>query len=256
MEQLYPEYRTMEPEEIYHDLHFPELPESRPYLALNMVTSVDGKATLLGKAYPLGTRTDHIAMRRIRAAADAVMNGAETLRQEKVNPRVPERFEADRAAKGMTPQPAAIVLTATADLPMENPFFTASGFTRLVATTLAAPAERVRLIREVATVIQAGEETIDLPALMATLVREYGIRRLVCEGGPSTNARLIASGLVDELFWTVAPKVLGGAAHRSLVEGGAFPVDSIPNLRLVSVHEHESELFLRYRFPGQSGATP
>jgi 2,5-diamino-6-(ribosylamino)-4(3H)-pyrimidinone 5'-phosphate reductase len=250
VERLFPDFRTMQPEEIYDDLHFPVLPRERPYLVLNMVTSVDGKATLLGKAYPLGSKTDHMVMRRVRSAVDAVMNGAETLRKEKVNPKVPAELEGGRDALGMTPQPAAIVLTSSADLPLDNPFFTMEGFRRLVATTRQAPAERVAAVQRYATVIQAGENTVDLPVLMSVLVREYGIRKLLCEGGPNTNAGLISAGLVDELFWTVAPKIVGGVALRSLVEGEPLPLDSIPRLELVSLHHHEGELYLRYRFAG------
>lgn len=250
MERLFPEFQTMKLENIYDDLHFPVLPRDRPYLVLNMVTSVDGKATLLGKAYPLGSKTDHMVMRRVRAAVDAVMNGAETLRKEKVNPKVPAEMEAARDALGMRTQPAAIVLTSRGDLPLDNPFFTMDGFRRLVATTRQAPAERVAAARQYATVIQAGEEAIDLPALMSVLVRDHGIRKLLCEGGPNTNAGLIAAGLVDELFWTIAPKIVGGVALRSLVEGAPLPLDSIPRLQLVSLHHHEGELYLRYRFAG------
>jgi 2,5-diamino-6-(ribosylamino)-4(3H)-pyrimidinone 5'-phosphate reductase len=251
VERIFPNYQTLEPEEIYEDLHFPVLPRGRPYVVLNMVTSVDGKATLLGKAYPLGSKTDHMVMRRVRAAVDAVMNGAETLRKEKVNPKVPAEMEGGRDAMGMSPQPTAIVLTSRADLPLDNPFFTADGFRRLVVTTRQAPAERVAAVEQYASVVQVGEDAVDLPALMSVLVKDFGIHKLLCEGGPTTNAGLISAGLVDELFWTIAPKIVGGVTLRSLVEGAPLPLDAIPRLQLVSLHHHEGELYLRYRFAGE-----
>ena len=253
MERLYPERMTMAPEEIYQDLSFPVMPWARPYLALNMVSSVDGKATLLEKAFPLGSKIDHMVMRRIRAAADAVMNGSQTLRKEKVNPRVPEEVEARRVAQGMTPQPAAVVVTISADLPLDNPFFRGDRASRIVVTTQRAPIDRVAAIERHAKVIRVGEETVDLEAMMEELVTQFGIRRLVCEGGPTLNSHLIAAGLVDELFWTVSPKIVAGPATRTLVEGPPLPVDSLPRLQLVNLHEHESELYLRYRFPERAG---
>ena len=82
MEKLFPAHEFMEPSEIYHDLSFPEPQGRRPYVAINMVTTVDGKATnLAGTVVSLGSRVDRTSMRRIRAAADGVMNGAETLRR-------------------------------------------------------------------------------------------------------------------------------------------------------------------------------
>ncbi len=247
MEMLFPEFRSMAPEEIYHDLSFPLMPWDRPYATINMVTSVDGKATLGGKAYSLGSKVDHLVMRRIRKAADGVLVGAETLRRENVNPSVPPEMQDERVAQGMQPQPAAVVITASADLPLDRTFFRSTTFPRVVVTTRRVPQERVDLLQEHARVIRAGEETVDLPLMMRLLAEELGLRRLVVEGGPTLNSALLAEGMVDELFWTVAPKIIGGAAMRTMVEGKTLPLDRVPRLQLVSLHHHENELFLRYR---------
>lgn len=252
MERLYPDFRPMEPEEIYADLDFPILPADRPYTAINMVTSVDGKATLGGKAYAIGSRVDHLVMRRVRAAADGVLNGAETLRKEDVNPSVPAALQTRRIELGLASQPTAIVVTATADLPLDRTFFRSEAFSRVVVTTERAPRDRVAVLEAHARVLRLGEDAVDFQAMMRVLAGELGIRRLVVEGGPTINSALIAEGLVDELFWTVAPKILGGAALRTMVEGKPMSLDQIPRLTLASLHHHEGELFLRYRLgPGR-----
>jgi len=251
VEMLFPRHEAIEPGEIYRGLAFPEAGGDRPYVALNMVTSVDGKATLGLGAYALGSRVDHLVMRRIRLAADGVMVGAETLRTENVNPGVPPEMQEERVARGMLPQPTAVVVTSTADLPLDRTFFRSAAFPRVVVTTGRAPVARVEAVERLARVIRVGEKWVDLPEMMGILARDLGIRSLVVEGGPSLNAALMAEGLVDELFWTVAPKIVGGAARRTMVEGEAFPPDRVPRLELVSVHHHEGELFLRYRLPGR-----
>ncbi len=249
MEMLFPHCRVMRLEEIYGDLSFPGGTGERPYTAINMVTTVDGKASVGGAAYALGSKVDHLVMRRIRAAVDGVAVGAETLRKENVNPTIPPDLQARRAARGMTPQPAAIVITATADLPVDRTFFQAGGLARVVITTESAPKERVSALEPYSTVLRLGLETVDLRAMMRALVQDLGIRRLVVEGGPTLNSALIAEGLVDELFWTAAPKILGGAAMRTMVEGKPLALDRIPRLDLASLFHHEGELFARYRFP-------
>src|SRR4051812_11096431 len=91
MQRLYPTFATdLSPDSIYDDLRtdLPEPPAERPYVLLNMVSSVDGKAALHGGAAGIGSALDHRLMRAIRAAVDAVMNGAATLRAERVDPRV------------------------------------------------------------------------------------------------------------------------------------------------------------------------
>lgn len=246
MEMLLPEFRSMEPEDIYRDLSFPLMPWDRPYAAMNMVTTVDGKATLGGKAFALGSKVDHLVMRRIRAAADGMLTGAETLRREDVNPTVPPELQERRITRGMASQPTAIVVTATADLPLDRTFFRSKAFPKVVVTTERAPADRVAALESHARVILAGEESVDLRLMMRLLVEELGLRRLIVEGGPTLNAALIAEGMVDELFWTVAPKIIGGAAMRTMVEGRPLPLDRVARLDLVSLHHHENELFLRY----------
>ena len=49
------------------------------------------------------------------------------------------------------------------------------------------------------------------------------MRALLCEGGPGLHGELQASGLVDELFLTIAPKLAGGEAPR-ILEGALLEV--------------------------------
>ncbi len=253
MEMLFPQFQTVDPGDIYRELAFPIEMRDRPYTAINMVTTVDGKASVGGKAYGLGSKVDHLVMRRIRRAADAVLVGAETLRQENVNPSVPPDMQDERIARGMAPQPTAIVVTASAELPTDRTFFRSTAFPRVVVTTRRAPQARVEALEQHARVIRAGDDRVDVVLMMRMLAEELGLRRLLVEGGPSLNAALIAHGLVDELFWTVAPKIVGGEALKTMVEGAPLPPDRIARLEMVSLYHHESELFLRYRFGTPAG---
>jgi riboflavin biosynthesis pyrimidine reductase len=104
-------------------------------------------------------------------------------------------------------------------------------------------AERYAGLEKRLIVVESGPEgRVDLVALLHSL-REEGIRALLCEGGPTLYGALQALGLVDELFLTTAPKLVGGGGPR-IVEG---VLPEIAELELAWLLEHEGELFARYR---------
>lgn len=239
-----------EPASIYDGVELPAA-AGRPGVALNMVSTVDGKTTLgRGRVRgPIGSRVDRELMRRLRAGADAVARGAGTLRANPRYPKVPDDLAAARARRGEPPQPLLVVVSGSCDLPLDAPAFAEAPRRPVVLTTRAADPRRVAAARERADVVVAGEDGLDLPEALAWLLRERGVRRLLLEGGPTLNHAFLAAGMVDELFWTVAPKVAGYGEDLTLVHGPRL-LEPMPALELVTAWFHGGELFLRYRVVG------
>jgi riboflavin-specific deaminase-like protein len=201
----------------------------RPHLAINMVATVDGRAAVHGTATGIGSARDRALMKELRAEADVVLHGAGTVRADPLSARVPPELSQQRLAQGMTPQPLGAIVTASGSLPREHPYFQSPAVVYVLSdAAVDVPAEVVR-VRTVSEVLQ-------------DLARR-GAKRVLCEGGPKLNAALLDAGLVDELHFTLAPKLVGGDDPLTLVVGGSFPT---VHLRLISVEEHDSELFLRY----------
>jgi 5-amino-6-(5-phosphoribosylamino)uracil reductase len=85
----------------------------------------------------------------------------------------------------------------------------------------------------------------DLLKTLQVLKRDFSVERVLVEGGPTLNRALISAGLLDELFLTLAPKLLGGAASEAqTILSGDLPVPE--TLSLISAHLADDELFLRY----------
>ena len=103
-------------------------------------------------------------------------------------------------------------------------------------------AERYSDIGRRLVVVESGPRgKADLPALLRSL-REEGVRALLCEGGPTLHGALQAAGLVDDLFLTIAPKLVGGIAPR-ILEGD---LPGLEPLELAWLLEQDGELFARY----------
>jgi 2,5-diamino-6-(ribosylamino)-4(3H)-pyrimidinone 5'-phosphate reductase len=234
--RLYPlPAREIPAQAIYEDL---ELPPARwrecwrPYVVINMVASVDGKSSVAGKASPLGSQTDRQTMRNLRSRADAVMIGASTLRAERLTLGLDE-------PRRDSQQPLAVIVTGSGEVPLDDNLLVAEG-----QGVLILAAEHPGLdSREHALLTlpapQAGN--VDLAEALKRLKAEYAVELLLVEGGPTLNYSLISSNLADEMFLTVAPKLLGVAP--GVLEG---PTQVPRDLSLLSTYLCGEELFLRY----------
>lgn len=247
MQRIFPDCRPVQLEEVYADLAF-SAPPDRPYVIVNMVSSVDGKTTIDGelRRVPIGSPVDRALMEWVRHPVDVVLRGAETVR---VNPRYPGVSGAAAAArhrKGLEGQPLPAVVTRSCNLPFDGAMFGDATHRPIVLTARRAPTENLAKARSVARVLTAGDDEVDVTEALRLLRDECGARCVLLEGGPTLNYAFLESGLVDEIFWTVAPKCIGGRSELNLVDGEQ-PLAPLPQLELVTAYAHESELFLRYR---------
>lgn len=243
MQQLYPGPRDLQLEELYEGLTL-EPGEGRASVALGMVASVDGGAAVGGLTADLGGDADAVAFRRLRGAADAILVGAGTVRDEDYGPPrgTPER-RADRVGRGLTERPRLVIVTGSLTLSPEHRVFGDPDHPPLIVTHEQAPTDRADALAQVADIVRIGRDDVDLCAALTEL-HDRGYRRVLCEGGPRLNGALLAEDLVDELFLTVAAILAAGETSR-IIAGPA--VDPPRPLQLAGVHEHDGELLLRYR---------
>jgi riboflavin-specific deaminase-like protein len=238
---IHPDRRETTPEELASTVRLGDLaPPGRPYLALNMVSSLDGRATLEGRTRQLSTEADRRYFHALRAGMDAVMVGAGTLRTERYGRMAKhEEVRAQRAQEGRLPDPLAVVVSASLALPADLPLLAEPEQRVVIATASDAELSDAQAQIEY---VRAGD---DLPLLMAKLREEHGVRSVLCEGGPTLNSHLLAAGLVDELFLTLNPKLIGGADAFTIVAGRQLVSPS--ELTLVSVATADGDLFTRWR---------
>ena len=212
------------------------------WVGLNMVSSLDGAVTVDGVSGPLGGEGDRAGFRALRGAADVILVGAGTARAEQYGPPRPSpEVRAARAGRGQAEVPAVAVVSRSLDLTGADRLL-ASDADVVVVTTDDAPAERVEALQARGVLVVAtGPGEVDLPAGLDALA-EQGWTRVLCEGGPRLNRDLLDAELVDEVFVTVAPTLVGGDGPG--IVHGALPAPV--SLDLVEGRVHGAELLLRY----------
>lgn len=215
---------------MYSDLNFPPAPPERPYVFINMVSTIDGKILTGERNEPvmdLGSKTDHATMRQIEAAADAVLIGAGSL----------------RATPGLWYEPRLLRIVATRGGEVVRK---ADGTLRRF---FADAPERAFVACDKPLNLPLGVRQLpgDLGLALCELRRHHGVTNLLCEGGSELNAQLLRLNLVDELFLTVAPKIKLGADVPTIADGLPLTRGEVQQWKLVSANPIEDEVFLRYR---------
>lgn len=217
-------------------------------LIVNMAVSVDGRITTRTREhFALGSENDRRLMDELRARADAVIVGAGTVRHD----GWPMTLRYDdlrrrRVARGRSPHPVNVVLSSALDLPIGAHFFQAPGTERIVFTTRRAPAARVKRFGRVAEVVVLPGRTLT-PAAIVNRLHARGLHHLLLEGGGEIHFAFAKAGLVDRLYVTVTPRLIGGTEAPSLLDGRGFLRRDHLRLELESVRRKGDEVFLRYR---------
>ncbi len=232
-------------------------PGGRPWVAVNMIATVDGAAAdAQGLTGNLGGPGDRAVFSALRGIADIIVAGSGTVIAEDYGPSRPRaEIVAQRTARGQQPRPRiAVVSTSLGIAPDSRLFREASAEARpIVLTAAAADPDRRRALEAVADVHVAGDDQVDWPSAVGVL-GALGARVVLCEGGPRTNAGLIAHDLIDEMCVTIAPALVGGPATR-IVHGPRPAAPRGLDLDRVVIDD-EGFLFLRYiRTQDVSGAS-
>ncbi|MFI4991385.1 MAG: RibD family protein [Solirubrobacterales bacterium] len=221
--------------------------QDRPYLVLNMASTLDGRASIDGRSGAIGNRADRELFHALRGGVDAVMAGAGTVRVERYGRIVAnESVRRARVERGLSAEPLACIVSGRLALPLDMPLL-GEPDTRVVIVTSSA-ASLPDTAAQVEYIRASHDGALDLPAAMRELRERFGVQTLLCEGGPHLNAQLLLAGLVDELFLSLAPKLAGGEDGTGealrILAGASFaaPVE----LELLGALENESHLFLRY----------
>jgi riboflavin biosynthesis pyrimidine reductase len=252
--------------EFYGALRFP-FPGDRPYVAANFVTSLDGVVSLgiPGKAgggeISGFNKQDAALMGLLRAAADAVVEGAGTLRQGDGDPLTPanicpplaDAYKALRSALGKKGEPLAVIVTASGDLDPSLPIFKSEQPVLVVTSHEGLTTADRSGLGDVAQVVAVETQGDAIPAraVLKAVRSARDCDLVLVEGGPHLLGDFLADGLINEQFLTLSPQVVGRddkEEHKrlALVEGHTFAPDHPLWSNLSVVKRGESHLFLRY----------
>jgi len=215
----------------------------RPYVVANFIMSADGRGAFQGRSGGLGDPADRFLFHGLREQVDAVFAGTRTLKIERYGRIIRDPDARRRRAEaGRTPEPLAVVVSRSGEVPTDIPLFNEPqsriAVFSAVHVDLAGCGAQVELIR-----MDPGELT--LTTVLRRLRADFEVGSLLCEGGPTVFGSLIDEHLVDELFLTHAPKLVGVGASPTISSG--TELKELQAMELAWLLEHDGALYLRYR---------
>src|SRR3989344_1224645 len=236
---------------MYEDKDLPKGSSKKPYIYTNFVTTVDGKVQILDNwkdYWPIGSRIDYKVLTELRALSDVLIHGSGTA---KLSPFVTKIQSAKlrNIRKSLNKRQILpyVVLSNNPDDRLIAHLKNYQGGKAYLVTNDSANISRDA--ESSVKILRIGRGEIDLVKLINFLTKKLKARRILMEGGPTLLGSFLRDNLINELFLTVSPKIVGNEKGKTLtlVENTLFPAMSIKNLKILSVKVIGDELFLRYK---------
>jgi riboflavin biosynthesis pyrimidine reductase len=252
------------------DLHFPAAPADRPYVISNFVSTLDGAASFKLPGQSSGSTVsgsdpgDRFIMGLLRASVDAVIVGATTIHDTSRTSRwIPPETYPD--AKDLyrdyrlnvlhtRDYPLVVIVSGSGKLDLTRAVFQSGEVRTVILTTAAGEQELMRRGAPSLPAVELRTPTavgsIAPAAILELLSSQFGVRRLLHEGGPTLFGEFLAARAVDEFFLTLSPQIAGRTPHTirpGLVEGVEFLPGAAPRFDLLTVKQSVGHLYLRYR---------
>ena len=205
--------------------------------------TADGKIASANRAVStFGSRADHAHLLALRDKADAILTGAGTLNAQ-------AQVTLDPSPKPKAKPPLRIIASGSGRVDARHKIFRSPGAPVLVLSTDGISRSRLKNLEAAAHTVKIfGADEINFNLALVWLQKEWGVKRLLCEGGGQLNDALFRADVVDEVNLTVCPLILGGREAPTIAEGLGFAqLKDAAQFSLKSRRQVGNELFLVYR---------
>jgi riboflavin-specific deaminase-like protein len=220
----------------------------RPFVAATFAMTVDGKITTKNLSpVDFTSREDKLHLFRQRARADAVLIGHTSLKRDNVRLGLPAELKQARSKGKQTPAPLRVIVSGKGRIDGRLRIFQSVGSPILIFSTTRMPGKTQAALKEKAILHLADSDDVDLAEMLRILRRQYNVRTVACEGGPTLFRSLLKRGLVDQLNLTIAPYLFGGVKAPTLTGLSKEFLPASVHCHLVHMRVVGEECFLTYR---------
>ena len=224
---------------------------SRPFVLLAMAMTADGKIATANRAVSsFSSVFDQKHLLELRATVDAVLAGARTVDSARINLGPgPIRYRHLRQKNRLSEYNLRVIVSGSGTLNPQAEVFKHHFSPIIILTTQRASWAKLRRLWAVADEVKVVDQyEINFGKAFAWLYKQWGVKRVLCEGGGILNDALFRAGLVDELHLTICPTIFGGRRAPTIADGTGFgQVANAFPLRLESLRQIRGEFYAVFR---------
>lgn len=218
-----------------------------PFVFINAAMTADGKiATANRSVHSFGSARDLEHLYELRTTADAILCGARTVEiSEATLGNGGEKFRRRRLQNGLAEYPLRVVVSGSGSLNPTAKIFEKHFSPLIILTTKRAPAKKLAQLRQLADEVKVfGQTEINFRTALRWLQKNYGVKRVLSEGGGELNDALFQADLISEINLTICPKIFGGRTAPTISDGKGFSKLALTrNFVLASPRNFKGELF-------------
>jgi riboflavin-specific deaminase-like protein len=224
----------------------------RPFVIATFAMTVDGKVTTKNLApVDFTSREDKLHLFRQRALADAVLLGHTSLKRDNVRLGLPAEMQEARAKRHQSRCPLRVIVSNEGKIDHRLNIFQSNVSPIIIFSSKRMPLKYQRVLEKKAILHLTDAKHVDVAGMLQTLRREYKVRTVACEGGPTLFRALLEQNLIDQLNLTITPYMFGGAKAPTLTGLSEKFLPASVHCSLIDMRVAGEECFLTYRIKHQ-----
>ncbi len=202
-----------------NEIFFKYIRTAQPLVAIKTAMTLDGKiASNNGDSRWITSEDARAYVHQLRGIHDAIMVGIGTVLKD--DPMLNVRLE-----NSDYDDPIRIIVDSYLEIPLYSQIVTSSRQQRsIIFCAHEADQARQKRLEEAGCEVQRinCENGLLVMEELLNILGEMKISSLLVEGGGTINAAFLETGLVDKIYWFIAPKIIGGKDAPSPVGGKGF----------------------------------
>lgn len=220
----------------------------RPKIIANFAITADGKvSTRCFTPTGFTSSADKRRLQEIRSLGDAILAGKNTVETDNMSMGISDlRLRSRRKRRGLPPVPLRVLVSNTGRLNLKWKVFQNQDSRIVIFSTRKMPPATRRKLPPHVDLLISSASSLRMATILKTLHSVYGVKTLVCEGGPTLFRSLLETGAIDEIYITIAPLIFGGRDAPSLTRLPGKFLKSSRHFHLNKIHQENEELFLHY----------